>query len=113
MEKKCQFIEECFAASIHCSKYLEENCYQADLMKIKLNQAKNLPCPLAPNLKCDICSRRALLDKPEDCTINNKCKIRETLPNIPADKFEDAKRISPKIELSGMAIMRELNKLSV
>jgi len=112
MNKKCQFIEDCFAANSYCDEDLEKNCYQADLMNEKLKLSRRLPCPLCKNLKCDIPRMRALLDNPENCiTENNKCKVREALPDTPAYKFEDAQRPSKKSILSGMEIMRTLNKL--
>ena len=113
MKKRCQFIEECFAANIHCDEYLEKTCYQAELMKIKLKQAKDLPCPLCPNLKCDIPSLRALLKNPQDCVFDGKCLIRKKFPETPAEKFEDFQRPSKKIKLSGMEIIKELNRLSI
>ena len=112
MEEKCQFIEECFAANIHCDAYLENTCYQAELMKIKLKQAQSLPCPITTGLKCDRSRERALLPDVEQCTINGKCKPRIALPDAPAHRFDDASNLSHKIKLSGMEIMRELNRLS-
>lgn len=100
-EEKCQFIEDCFAANEHCSTEVQENCYQAEVITQKLAIAKNSPCPVCPELKCDSTSIRALLPDPQKCSINGKCIVREKIPNIPAYKFDDSKILHP-LKLDGL-----------